>query len=229
MHIPPTILYSHPAINLLTDYFFVQGVALLHFIPIGYSFRTVKHLLKYGWKYNQVEMEKDIKQYIHLYRMCGICVAQLNTNNEFTCIKESIRPVQVNVVTAEEHVGEVERPTTVVTEGTRCHVHICSYTRYPRLMIVDCVTKTIKDLNQIPVEKGICPTTSPSTLVTVSSRPDYNQVKKLIFGDYVQVYINKGKTNTNMVHMVGETVLHPSGNEQGGWDCMPLATGKRIY
>ena len=44
--IPSTILELHLIINLLVNYFFVQGVAFLHSIARGYSFRTVEHLKK---------------------------------------------------------------------------------------------------------------------------------------------------------------------------------------
>ena len=52
-------------------------------------------------------------------------------------------------------------------------------------MIVDCVIKMIKDLNQIPAENRIYYTTSPNTLITGRARLDYLQVNKLNFGDYV--------------------------------------------
>ena len=95
-------------------------------------------------------------------------------------------------------------------------------------MIVGRVTKTIQDLNQIPAEKGTSPTASISTLITVRARRDYIQVTKLNVVDYLQVYINKGKTNTNMACDVGTIALHLSGNEQGGWDVMFFSTGKII-
>ena len=61
-------------------------------------------------------------------------------------------------------------------------------------MIVLCVTKTIIDLNQVLVEKGIWYIAIPSMLITSRARPDYAQATKLNYGDYLQAYINKGKT-----------------------------------
>ena len=77
-------------------------------------------------------------------------------------------------------------------------------------MIVGCVTNTIKDLNQIPEEKGISSTASPSTLITGRGRAYCTQVTKINFGNYVHAYINKGKMNTNMTCTVGAIALHPS-------------------
>ena len=76
-----------------------------------------------------------------------------------------------------------------------------------------CITKTIKNLNQISSEKGTSSTSSPSNLITGRARPDYTQVTKLNFGDYVQAYLNKGKTIKNMDNTVDIIALHPSGNE----------------
>ena len=42
-------------------YFFVQGLAFLHTISRGYTFRTVEHLKSFKKKYTQVEMENGVK------------------------------------------------------------------------------------------------------------------------------------------------------------------------
>ena len=44
---------------------------------------------------------------INLCHARGIHVNQINTNNEFECIKNDILPTNLNVVAAEEYVGEV--------------------------------------------------------------------------------------------------------------------------
>ena len=64
----------------------------------------------------------------------------LNINNNFACIEEIIGLVRLNIVVAEEHVGEIERLARTVKED-RCHVHICPYERYTIITIVGCVVK----------------------------------------------------------------------------------------
>ena len=93
-------------------------------------------------------------------------------------------------------------------------------------MIVGCVVKIFKDLNQLPAENGISDTASPSTLITGRARPYYVQVNKSKFGGYVQAYINKRKTNTNKVRTVGTIALHLSGNEQEGVGFYVISYGK---
>ena len=98
-------------------------------------------------------MEKGVKQGINLYHMRGLRVVQLNNEHAFAYIEEIIIPVRLNVVAVEEHAGEVKRSTRTVKECTRWHVYRCPYTRYLKIMIVECTTKIIKDLNQILAEK----------------------------------------------------------------------------
>ena len=111
-------------------------------------------------------------------------------------------------------------------EGTRCHVHRLPFERYTKLMVSGCVIKTIKDLNQLPSPNGLSENLSPSTLITGVPGPDFNRVSELNFGDYVQAYKISGKKNTNRARTVGAIALYPSGNDQGGWIFMSLATGK---
>ena len=74
---------------------------------------------------------------------------RLNTYNEFACIKEMIRLVNLNVAAATEHVGEIEKLARAAKEGTQRHVYRCLHEKDLRMMIVVCVVKITKDLNQI--------------------------------------------------------------------------------
>ena len=73
-------------------------------------------------KANTNDMKNGLKRVIHLYHVRGIHVNQINTDNEFECIKNDILPTNLNVVAAEEHVGEIERSIRTMKEGTRCNV-----------------------------------------------------------------------------------------------------------
>ena len=180
----------------------------------GQEFRTIDHIN--GKKATKEEMEEDIKKAINAYHSRGIHVHNLNTDNEFECIKDDILPVQLNAVEAEEHVGDVERSIRTVKEGTRCDIQRLPYNHYPRAMVRGCVTKRIRDLNQLPSTYGISTYLSPTTLHTGKPSPDFPQVTKLNFGDYVQAYNASKITNTPKSRAVGSVALYPSGNEAGG-------------
>ena len=83
-------------------------------------------------------------------------------------------------------------------------------------MVTGYVVKTIKDLNQIPALDSISDDISPDTMITRRSAPNFNDITKLNFGDYVQAYRIKGVTNTNKARCVGAIALYQSGNKQGG-------------
>ena len=157
---------------------------------------------------------------MNMYHSRGLTVNQLNTDNEFACIEDEILPTKLNMVVANENVGDVERSVRTVKECIRCHVHMIPYERYPRIMVTGIVIKSIKDINQLPAIDGISKERIPDTLVTGRACPDYDKVTRLNFGDYVQAYHRKGSTNTNQVRTVGPISLYSSGNEQeGGTSC----------
>ena len=131
-----------------------------------------------------------------MYHSRGLRVTQLNTDNKFLCIEDSIRPVPLKVVAAEEDIEEIKRSTRKVKESTRRHVYRLSYEIHPRIMNIGCITKTIKELNNVPVENGISNMVSSCTLITGRSTLDYKQVSKVKFGDYVQAYMCNRKIPT---------------------------------
>ena len=104
VNIPDTIKDLYPNINLSADFFFVQGIAFLHSVSEGYDFRTVENIKNFKKIYNKSKMLSGIKKCINIYHSRGLHVTQLNTDNEFGCIEEEIRPTRLNMVAAGEHV-----------------------------------------------------------------------------------------------------------------------------
>ena len=92
-------------------------------------------------KANTNDMKNGLKKVINLYHARGIHVNQINTDNEFECIKHDILPTNLNVVCAEEHVGEIERSIRIMKEGTRYDVQRLPYSHYPKVMIKECIIK----------------------------------------------------------------------------------------
>ena len=60
-----------------------------------------------------------IGRVINLYKTRGFEVKQINGDNEFMCISNEVLPVKMNIVAADEHVGEVERSIRTIKDGTR--------------------------------------------------------------------------------------------------------------
>jgi hypothetical protein len=94
-------------------------------------------------------------------------------------------------------------------------------------MIKGAVRFAVKVLNQFPAEDGISDVLSPVTIVTGLPAPDYNHIQ-LDFGEYATVFEDNNPTNTNAPRVVDAIALHHTGNAQGGYYFMLVATGERV-
>jgi hypothetical protein len=74
---------------------------------------------------------------------------------------------------------------------------------------------------------SILDTLSPDSLVTSRPSPDYNHFK-LEFGTYVHVFEDNAPSNTPKACSLGAIALDPTGNAQGDYNFMSLATGAHI-
>ena len=81
--------------------------------------------------------------------------------------------------------GNIERSNRTVKEDARYHIHSCNYEWYPRIMVAVYVTKTVKDLSQLPSTDGLSSLLSPNTIATGEPGPDFKRVNVLSFGSYV--------------------------------------------
>jgi hypothetical protein len=68
---------------------------------------------------------------------------------------------------------------------------------------------------------------SPAGIVTGAGVPDYNRMR-LEFGEYVQLFEDKDPSNTLRARSLGAIALTPTGNAQGDYFFMSLATGKKL-
>ena len=83
-------------------------------------------------------------------------------------------------------------------------------------MVTGYVVKLIKYLKQQPPQDGLSKSISPDTMINGKVAPTYKEIQKLSFGDYVQAYKLKDKTNTDQSRTVRAIALYLSGNKQGG-------------
>jgi len=194
----------------------------------SYKSRTVE-ALRNKKKPSKKDVDRQSKMLINMHHARKIIIKKVNADNEFKNLAEELRPIPVNIVGADEHVGDIERSNRTVKDHTRCHVHRLSYKRYPSEMVCGCVIKSVKDLNEEVASNGISDVLSPGTLVIGRVEPSYKEVQALNFGDYVQAHVSASITNTNEPLTTGAIALYPSRNGQGSWYFMSLDTGKRIH
>ncbi|KAI2490511.1 Reverse transcriptase (RNA-dependent DNA polymerase) [Fragilaria crotonensis] len=95
----------------------------------------------------------------------------------------------------------------------------------PKIMIEHMVVDVVRCLNMFPAP-GISESQSLS-LVTGVPPPDYNHLR-LEFGSYVQLFDNHEPSNTIRARTLGAIALTPTGNAQGDYFFLSLASGFRV-
>ena len=228
VEMPREILQRNRNVHIYADYMYVHGMPFLTTISSDFKFQTVEPLMN-KQKANQDDMVQGINRVIDLYHGRGLKVVQIATDNEFESIRDHIRPIILNVVTADEHVSEIERSIRVIKERVRCQIHSLPYVHYPKNMVAGLVISTVKLFNN---EVGACKLSekyAPHTLITGYNIPNYEELMELTFGEHVEVKNLSNRINSTKARTIPAVALYPSGNLQGGWRMMSLSTGKLIY
>jgi Reverse transcriptase (RNA-dependent DNA polymerase) len=221
--LPDYIRDHHKNVTLCIDVFFVQGHRFFHTISRSIKFRTVNPVVSL----TKATLIENTMAVINAHRQRGFAVTNIHADGAFECMREAVAPTILNINAADEHVGEVERSIRTIKERVRAALHALPYKRLPKEMIKGVVRLAVKALNQFPAEDGISDVLSPVTIVTGLPAPDYNHIQ-LDFGEYVTVFEDNNPTNTTAPRVVDAIALHHTGNAQGGYFFMSLATGERV-
>ena len=214
----------------MVDYMFVQGVQFLTTISTKFNYRTVEalpYVNKKGAK--KEDILAGINKVVNLYQSHGLIVQQINGDNEFECIRESIQPILLNITAADEHVSPVERSIRSIKDRTRCQIQSLPYTKYPRTMVIGCVIFSTKSLNNEIGMSILLSKVSPSALITGQPQQNYNEVTLLIFCEYVEVCSVGSVTNTNEERTTSAIVLYLFGNLEKDWMFLSLNTGRVLH
>jgi hypothetical protein len=195
------------------DFFFVQGMPFYHTISRGIGFRTVKQVSDRS----KAVILQVTRRVIKLYQSRGFNVSDIHADKEFECIRENVRPVEMNIVPS----------VRTIKERLRTCVHGLPFERLPKLMIRHMVDDAVRCLNQFPWKNGISADMSPAAIVTGHPPPDFNTMR-LEFGTYVQVFEDNDPTNTTRARSMGAIALGPTGNAQGDFNFMSLSSGAKI-
>ena len=221
--IPPPVLAHHLNVTICADLFFVQGIPFFHTISRGLGFRTVAHITDRSKEI----LLRELRSVIRLYRTRGYNVCDIHADHEFDCLRDDLRPLELNIVPPDSHVGEVERSVRTIKERLRSCIHGLPFTRVPKLFIRHLVADVVRCLNQFPWKNGVSDTLSPAALVTGHPSPDFHHMQ-LEFGAYVQVFEDNSPTNPPRARSLGAIALDPTGNAQGDYNFLSLATGAKI-
>jgi hypothetical protein len=141
--IPAHIATHHRDLTLCVDFFFVQGMVFLHSISRKIGFRTMAQVPNRS----KAIILREIQSVIRLYHARSLIVRDIHADNEFECIRADILPIDMHVVPADSHVGEIERSIRTLKERIRSTVHGLPFKRLPKLMVKELTKYSAQCLN----------------------------------------------------------------------------------
>ena len=225
--VPKDLLKLHREVTLTADIFFVNKIPFFLTLSRKICFAAVNHLSDRTIKTIFKAYEEIHKFYLNR----GFHITRMHVDNEFAPLQVLIQSMpggpRVNLTSANEHVPEIERRIRVVKERARSSRHSLPFNRIPRLLTIYIVFKAVKLLNYFPPKGGISDIVSPKTLMTGETL-NYSLQLTLQIGQYCQVHEELTPRNSQLPGTQGAICLGPSGNIQGGFKFMSLASGKVI-
>jgi hypothetical protein len=165
------------------------------------------------------------------YLQCGFHIITVHPDGEFAPVKNLIKAMpggsMVNLVSANEHVPEIERRIQIVKERCRATRHSLPFHTIPKLMMIHIVLNIIKLLNFFPTKGGVSDTLSPE-MIMYGKTLDYKKHLSLQLGQYCQVHEEENPRNSQIARTKGAIYLGPRGNLYDGFKFMALNSGKKI-
>ena len=143
--LPQTTRDLYSKVTLCVDFFYVNGVPLLLTISRSFKFRTVEETSNR----NQRTMLDGIMKAVKLYKVRGLTVVNIHTDNEFECCRDELSPIVLDIAGAGMHVREVKKSIWMVKEQVRCTTHNRPFKNYPKVLVTGCVNYNIKRLNNL--------------------------------------------------------------------------------
>jgi hypothetical protein len=221
--VPRSIMDQHRDVTICIDIMFVNQIPFLVTISRAIKFGTVEVLKNR----KHPTILQAIKNVNALYKNRGFRLMTGHTDNEFEPMRGNLLDlgIELNVVSNDEHVPEIERYIRTVKERTRCIYNSVPFRKMPSRMIVEMVQSSVFWLNMFPPKDGVSTTISPRELLT-GLKIDYNKHCKIEYGSYVQVH--EDHDNSMQTRTTGAIALRPTGNSQGGYYFFSLTTGRRL-
>jgi hypothetical protein len=223
MPLPLRIVEKYHNVTLAFDIMYVNKIAFLVTLSRNIRFGTAERLPSR----NGTDVVKALKAVVKIYKARGFKVSTLLGDGEFEPLRSDVYDMgcELNVTSNDEHVGDIERYIRTIKERARASFHLTPFQKMPPLMIQDLIGGCVFWLNVFPNELGISDTMSPRTILS-GKTIDYKRHCRIMFGAYAQVH--EEHDNSLQTRTAGAIALRPTGNEQGGFYFMSLATGRRL-
>jgi len=162
-----------------------------------------------------------------IYPTAGFIVQTAMMDMEFEKLKPLMPHVALNTTAAQEHVGEIEQKIRVIKERARGTFNTMPYKKLPKMMVIELLHFCVMWMNSFPVKLGISKKWSPRELVS-RTKLDAKLHCRAPFGSYCEMHIDPDITNTLEPRTNRAICMGPTGNLQGSYKFLSLATGKKV-
>jgi len=223
VNLPPALYNEYKNVTLNIDFFYVNGIAVLHTISNCLTFRSVD----FPDSRSEPQIMKVFNKVKRVYGARGFKIVDLHGDNEFEKIRDDILPTNLTVAAANEHIGTVERSVRTVKESTRAGLHGIPYKQVPIAMVKGLLKYAIMLKNAFPTKAGISNTLSPRNIVQGLPNIDFATLK-YEFGEYGELSEDSTVTNTQAGRTKGALALYPRG-QHGTWAFLSLSTGREVH
>jgi hypothetical protein len=115
----------------------------------------------------------------------------------------------------------------LIKERGRGILNTLPFKKMLRLMLIELVYHVVLWLNAFLANSGVSETLSPREIV-YRHKLDFAKHCKSPFGTYCEVHDEPAPTNTMVTRSNPAIVLGPTGNLQGTYNFLSLATGKKV-
>jgi len=220
----PALYNEYKNVTLNIDFFYVNGIAVLHTISNCLTFRSVI----FPPSRSEAQIMHVFNKIKRVYGARGFKIVNLHGDNEFAKIQDPILPTILTLAAAREHVGAVERSVRTMKENSRAGLHGIPYKQVPKAMVKGLLKYATILLNAFPSTKpGISDTLSPRNIVQGLLNLNFANLK-YEFGEYGELSKDSTVTNTQAGRTKGALALYPRG-QHGSWAFLSLSTGKEVH
>ena len=221
--IPSTVVEQYHDVILAVDILYVNKLPFIATISRYIRFGTVEFLRNQ----KAITLTEHIKQVNRLYRQRGFRPIYALMDGQFKPLRGDLAEmgIQLNTVSNDEHVPEIERQIRALKEQTRAIYCTLPFRKVPCRLIIEMIYAANYWLSMFPRKGGISQTMSRRTLLTGLTM-NYHRHCRVEFGEYVQTH--EEHDNSLNPRTIGALALRPTGNIQGGYFFLSLSMGKVI-
>ena len=194
--VPNHVLEHHKHITLCIDIFYINGCRFFHTISRDIKFRTIEFINSGSYD----TLLDCLYAVLNVYQSRGFEIDHIHGDGQFECLRESVRPTNLHISAAGEHVPEVERSIQTIEDDSRATYHSLPFKQYPKIMLVALANFSVRNRNMFPSEDNVCPNMGPTSIMTGLPMPD-DKFFALEFGTYVNTHMITPLRSTISIHL----------------------------